>query len=72
MSCYFYHVLQDMAALTAQFEDSKSQCQSLTLTLQRKEGELSCLTIDLETKGATIVKLQDQLARSNHFHHVLI
>lgn len=54
---------KDLAAVTSLYEESRNLSQSQTLTLQRKEGDLSCLTIELEAKNATILKLQEQIAR---------
>jgi len=56
-------ILQEMEVLGGQLEDCKAQLQLQSLNLQRKEGDLSCMAMELEAKTSSVAKLHEQISR---------
>lgn len=54
---------KELLEMSDQFEACKGKLQHQTLALQRKEGDFSCLSMELDAKGSLITKLQEQLSR---------
>lgn len=49
--------------MSEQLDDCKSQLQQQSLSLQRKEGDISCMAMELEAKTSTVAKLHEQVSR---------